>query len=539
MEVVELRTLDGPNLFMLRPAIKLEIAAGPDSRPSDAAFALLSEHDPDRRRSQAGPVAAAHVLKAVLLALHQRLGVERDGIVVREMEEAGHVVVAFPWSRRAASKALGRLAWQIVAGEPVDVDDEMSRIRELLDQPADADDVPEMLRESERTTPIIGITGTNGKTTTTRLASAILRNSGKRVGWTSSSGVMIDDVMVLPGDYTGPSGAQRVFEEPDVDVAVLETARGGILLRGLGYEHNDVSVMTNISADHMGMHGVHSLDVLTEVKSVVARVTTSDGYAVLNADDPRVLNVREVIAANPILFSRSSSNHELDRHVEQAGWALRVVDGEMVWYHDGESEIVALLDDVPITFGGRAEHMVENALAAAAACLALGVSVEDVRNGLKAFRNRAEENRGRLNVFERDGATVVVDFAHNEAGLEHLLRFARTTCAKDGRLTVAIGTAGDREDSAIEGIGRIAAEHADAVIIKDSEKYLRGREAGEMPRMLKRVVGDLAIQVSPNERTAFYRGLELIKAGDTLAVMCIEDSDEILGYLEEHARPVS
>lgn len=534
MEAVELRTLDGPNLFMLKPAIKIEIAARAESRASARAASFASINTTDT-----GPDAVALALREVLLALHERAGMAAGEIVIRRLEEDGHIAVAYQWSRRGASRAIGRLAWQFVSGEDIDIEAALTEIESLLSAPADADDVPEMFPESERTIPAIGITGTNGKTTTTRLTSSILRRAGKRVGWTSSSGVMIDDEMVMEGDWTGPSGARRVFDEPGLDVAVLETARGGILLRGLGYERNDVAVMTNISADHMGMHGVYSLDVLTEVKAVVARVTREDGYAVLNADDARVLAVRDVILAKPFLFSGDASNAEVDEHVRKGGWALQADAERITWSHEGQEELVTLLSDVPITFGGRAGHMVENALAAAAACLAIGLSVEEVRDGLRSFRNRPTENKGRLNVFDKDGATVVVDFAHNEAGLEHLLKFGRSFCREGGRLVVAIGTAGDRDDSAIQGIGRVAAELADAVIIKDSEKYLRGREVGEMPGILKRVVGDRLIQECANERSAFYAGLEQVSAGDTLAVMCIEDSDEILAYLEQHASPLS
>jgi cyanophycin synthetase len=275
--------------------------------------------------------------------------------------------------------------------------------------------------------------------------------------------------------------------------------------------------------------------VLTEVKAVVARVTKPEGFAVLNADDPRVLGVREVISARPFLFTRRADHPEVAAHVAQGGWALTVEDGAIVWHHDGAAERLTTLDDVPITFGGRAEHMVENALAAAAACLAIGLDAQTVRDGLARFRNRAEQNRGRLNVYEMNGRTIVVDFAHNEAGLEHLLKFARTFCGSGGRLVTVIGTAGDREDSAITGIGRIAATGADGVIIKDTEKYLRGRTPGEMPALMRPVVGERLVDEAPNERSGFYRGLDLLESGDTLAVMCIEDYDEILGYLDSHA----
>lgn len=541
MDVAEIRTLDGPNLFMLRPAIKIEIVAAPDATASlpDAVVEAMHQQGLPVDAGARGASGVARTLATVIEWLAKEAGLVIEEVVVREMEEEGRVAVAFPWERRRASRALGKLAWSLVAGEHPDVEDGLSEIRALLAEPPDAEDLPEMYPEIDRTVPTIGITGTNGKTTTTRLVASILRNAGKKVGWTSSAGVVIDEEIVIPGDYTGPSGAARVFAEPGIDYAVLETARGGILLRGLGYEHNDVSVMTNISADHMGMHGVHSLEMLTEVKAVVARVTHPEGFAVLNADDPRVLSVREVIVARPFLFSRRQDNPTVVEHVRSGGWALVVSDGAIVWHHDGVHQHIVTLDEVPITFRGRAEHMVENALAATAACLAVGLDAAQVAEGLRKFRNRPDQNRGRLNVYEVDGATVVVDFAHNEAGLKHLLQFARGFCAEGGRLYAVVGTAGDRDDTALKGIATIAAEQADGVVIKDTEKYLRGRSAGEMPGIMRGIVGDSLICMSPNEREGFHRGLELLARGDVLAVMCIEDYDEILAYLDEHGTSLS
>ncbi len=264
MDAVELRTLDGPNLFMLRPAMKLELRAGDDERTRLDPI-VANEIWADWSAEAIGRSGIARELAAVVSWLHERLEMGAADVVIRVLEEPGHAAVAYAWHRRHASKALGHLAWRLIDGERLDLDAELNDIRQLLTTEPDATDVPEMWPDSRRVVPTIGITGTNGKTTTTRLTASILRRAGNKVGWTSSSGVVIDDEVVLPGDYTGPSGAERVFNEPGIDYAVLETARGGILLRGLGYEHNDVSVMTNISADHMGMHGVYSLNVLTEV----------------------------------------------------------------------------------------------------------------------------------------------------------------------------------------------------------------------------------------------------------------------------------
>ncbi len=537
MHAVELRTLDGPNLFLPRPAIKLEIAADADETVT------LTDPVADRLsleiRVATGPTAISRMVGGILAAICNEAGMKLDDIVYREMEEPGHVVVAYSWERRNAARAVGQLAWTLASGEDVDLDAALTEIRELLAAPADADDLREMVTDEQRHVPTIGITGTNGKTTTTRLIASIIRGAGHSVAWTSSAGVLVNGKMVLEGDYTGPAGAHRVFEEPGIDYAVLETARGGILLRGLGYQHSDVSVVTNISADHMGLHGVYSLEELTAVKTVVARATKSDGYAVLNADDARVLGMREVILARPFLFSRRPDEAAVRDHIAAGGQAVVVRGDRIVWHRDGEETVVAKLADVPVTFGGRAGHMVENALAAAGACLAVGLPVEQVRQGLAAFRSRADQNRGRLNVYRVDDAVVVIDFAHNEAGLAHLLAFARSFCGEGGRLVSVVGTAGDRDAAALTGIARIAFEQSDAAILKDSRKYLRGRQPGEMPGIMRPLLGEKLVAETGGEWEGFEAGLRQLGPGDTLAVMCIEDSDRILAWLEERGEALS
>ncbi len=226
-------------------------------------------------------------------------------------------------------------------------------------------------------------------------------------------------------------------------------------------------------------------------------------------------------------------------HIAAGGWALVARDGEIVWHHDGEEEPVASLADVPLTFGGRAQHMVENALAAAAACLALGMPVEMVRDGLAKFRNRSDQNRGRLNVYALKDSIVIIDFAHNEAGLEQLLGFARSFCGEGGRVWSVVGSAGDRDDAALTGIARIAAERSDGVILKDTQRYLRGREPGEMPALMRPIVGDALVDDVEGEWEGFQRGLDVLSPGDVLAVMCIEDSDRILAWLDEQGQPLS
>jgi cyanophycin synthetase len=354
--------------------------------------------------------------------------------------------------------------------------------------------------------------------------------------------VVVQGTTVLEGDFTGPAGAARIFDEPEIDEAVLETARGGILFRGLGYESNDVSVVTNVSADHLGVQGVYTVEELARVKQVVAAVTKPEGFVVLNASDPLVMGMVHAIRGRPFLISRDGDQPEFIDHRAAGGWALWVDRGLIRFAHDGVEEGVSDLNDVPITFGGKALHMVENALCAAAAALASGVDIDNVRNGLAKFRNQADQNRGRLNVFEINGATVVVDFAHNAAGLTHLLMLGRGFTFEGGRLIAAIGTAGDRSDDAIIELGALAGEQADVVIAKDTVKYLRGRASGEIPALIRsgtQRANQANVKTAPNEHAAFELGLGLLKPGDTLVIMSIENLDQILNTLSEQGTAIS
>ncbi len=545
MEIAEIRDLDGPNLFMGQPAIKLEIDTGGDQPAVAEIFArvLVKGGTPGEVRLDPVPVERVSTLLAeVIDALHDRAEQDCPHHELRRMETPHHIAVAFSWTQRRFAMRLAKLAFEVVTGSVTELDAGIDELRALANRKGDDEDRPAMLRDADRRIPIVGITGTNGKTTTTRLISAILMGSGKRVGWTSSSGVVVQGETVLEGDFTGPAGAARVFEEADLDVAVLETARGGILLRGLGYESNDVSVVTNVSADHLGLQGVYTVEELARVKRVVASVTRAEGFAVLNANDPLVLAMREGLRARLFLISRHNDNREVAAHVQSGGWALWVEDGLVQFGHDGDRENLTSLDDIPITLGGKATHMLENSLCAAAATLALGLDPDHVRAGLAGFRNRVDQNRGRLNVFEVNGMTVVVDFAHNAAGLDHLLNVGRGLAAADGALIAVVGSAGDRPDDALTELGTLAGQRADIVIVKDTIKYLRGRVTGDIPKLILNGTSSTGcgnVQTEPNEFAAFERSMTLAQPGDAVVIMCIEDIDQILDQLTSTGKAIA
>jgi cyanophycin synthetase len=341
---------------------------------------------------------------------------------------------------------------------------------------------PNWIRDADRRMPIVSITGTNGKTTTTRLIVHILRVAGKRVGATTSDGIVIDGDMVEPGDWTGPGGAQVILRRDDLDVAVLETARGGMLLRGMGYESNEASVVTNVSSDHMDVQGIHTLPELAEVKAIVARITKPGGWVILNADDSHVAGIARKVRANVAYFSLDGRRSPVvRRHLRAGGRAYLVRDGRLGEVDGSTWRDIAPLAAVPVVLGGVARHNVANVLAAVAGARAVGASLAAVRAGVRTFVPTTDDSLGRLNIFRDDHRVVVIDFAHNEAGVAVLLdvvdAIARSlgTGGRPAPISGIVGLAGDRPDDTLRGVGRQVAARVDRFVQKEMLHYLRGR----------------------------------------------------------------
>lgn len=557
MRLVEIRELDGPNVFLLEPAIKVEVEVTAVDATWDAARGLLqrlehwgvsgldgddAEPEDDRDRDEPDPIAATFdALIQVIDLLHQRTGVPAPNARWERMEESGHVTMAFGWRHRRAGVAVAESIAALVSGEPVDHDQVVSRLAAIMASAPEPHDAPLVVHDQNRRKRIVAITGTNGKTTTTRLIASVLAATGTGVGWTSTTGVHVNGDELVAGDWTGIRGARRVLDHPDVEVAVLETARGGILQRGVAYESNDVAVVTNVSADHLGQHGVMTIEGLLRVKAVVPRTTRSSGTVVLNADDPLVQTLASAVRASVCLFSRIPENTFVTAHVLAGGEAVVVRDGRLVHVRGNRENDLIGLADVPMTFGGRAAHMIENALAGAAACLALGLTMEQVAAGLRAFRNAADTNPGRLNAYDVAGVTVISDYAHNEVGLRYLLSFARTFAGPEGRLLSLISTAGDRPDETLVGLGRIAATGADRVLVKRTHRYLRGREPGEMERHFRQGIEEGGQEMATpvdTETEALDIFLKSARPGDVIAMMCIEGGDDLRARLSLIGTPI-
>ncbi|MEO8446664.1 MAG: cyanophycin synthetase [bacterium] len=361
--------------------------------------------------------------------------------------------------------------------------------------------------------PIIAVTGTNGKTTTTRLISHIMKNIGKNVGYTTTEGVYIGNRLIQPGDNTGPISAQMVLRDPTVEIAVLETARGGLLRAGLGFDGCDIGIVMNITADHLGLKDINTLEDLARVKAIVVENVFKRGYAVLNADDKLVLKMRDNLDCNIALFSMDEKNTFVAEHTAKGGIAC-VYENNFISLLKGQWKLrVEKVINIPLTYSGRAAFMVQNVLAATLASYILhGVRIEDIRFGLNSFVPSVAQTPGRLNLIDVGNFTVLIDFAHNPAGMEALGKFVEklTNKVKTG----IIGGTGDRRDEDIKNLGRAAAKMLTSIIIREDES-LRGREEG--------VVNQLVLEGIRSEKP-------------DIPVKIIEDEVKAINYVLKNAK---
>ena len=351
--------------------------------------------------------------------------------------------------------------------------------------------------------PIVAVTGTNGKTTTVRMLAHIMKLMGRRVGMTSTDGIVVDGRLIKKGDMSGPKSAQMVLQNPTVDTAVFEVARGGILREGLGYDRNDIAVVTNVTGDHLGLGGIDSIGQLANVKGVVVDAVPRSGTAVLNADDSHVYRMGRHCAGRVVLFSMSMTKGEdgydrVDGHTSRGGAAFRLEqtdEGELIVLKLGSRTMPVLYTHlVPATFGGRARMNVANALAASAGAWAAGAHLHDIRQGLRTFSTSFFQAPGRLNLVDAGGVRVVIDYCHNVDGMRQLADFVNrmmvdpqtkagrigTTgrSTRKGRAIGVLGIPGDRRDQDQRDYGAIAAGAFDEVIVRE-DKNLRGRQPGE------------------------------------------------------------
>ena len=367
--------------------------------------------------------------------------------------------------------------------------------------------------------PIIAVTGTNGKTTTTRLIAHIAKMKGKKVGYTTSDGVYIQNRLLMTGDCTGPKSAEFVLKDPTVNFAVLECARGGLLRAGLGFKKCDIGVVTNVAGDHLGLKGIHTIDQLAKVKGVIPETVHKDGYSVLNADDDRVYAMRNNIESQFALFSMDEQNPRIKRHSSRGGISAVYENGYITIYRGEWKMRVAQAVNVPLTKGGKASFMIQNVLAGVLSCYLHGFSIEDIKVAIETFIPSPSQTPGRLNMFNFNKFDVLLDYAHNPAGLRALHKYVEKL---DGHPKIGIvAGVGDRRKQDNFELGQISAEMFDEIIIR-TDRNLRGKDEQELIDEIKAGILDVSpkipLRIIKKENEAIQHAVENAKDGSLIVV---------------------
>ncbi len=385
--------------------------------------------------------------------------------------------------------------------------------------------------------PVALVTGTNGKSTTVRLASAVVKAAGKRCGITSTDYIRVGDKILNHGDYSGPGGARTLLRHPETEVAFLEVARGGMLRRGVGINHARAALITNVSEDHLGEYGINSLADMVEAKFIVRQTINKNQNLILNADDSGCVAFAKKLDNRIVWFSWFKNNPIIRHHVKNNGSACYVENDSIYFYGDGTEQFIIAVNDVPITMGGAAKHNIHNALGVIALCFSLGLKIQYIQEGLASFTSTPEDNPGRGNIFEINGFKVILDFAHNEQGLRLMAQTVNNMPAK--RKLVMIGQAGDRSDELIEGLVKSALmANPDVLLICELEDYLRGREIGVVPKLIHK----FALQYGLAEEQIIHaedpiegtqKALDWAQTDDLMLILGLDKRDQIIELLNK------
>jgi len=558
IEQLDSRRLTGPNLFWDWPGAILDIAI--DDIPADLVIAAWSVEvtrlmdamgwNADNTCSRVYEGGASLVINAPIDVLYAACELN---------EEAFNRAVAWLTDKPLPdlSDTISRLSKQIAKERDPDLlalqeaairenvpflwdDDEVSVGfgKTTIVWPADRLPAPETINWQEVASIPLGIvTGTNGKSTTVRLAAAILAAAGLRAGITSTDYIRVGEEILDRGDYSGPGGARTLLRHPQSEAVVLEVARGGLLRRGIGVEHADGALITNIAADHLGEYGINTVAEMAGVKFIVRRALSTDAPLILNADDPESVRMAASVSNRITWFSLDASHPVLQAQLEKQGGAAYLSDGWLVLAENGKSRKIISVKDIPVTFGGAARYNISNALGAMALCHALGVGDEALATGLKKFSGNADENPGRGNLFEKNGIRIFLDFAHNEHGMRAISDTVRAFNAN--RNIVLMGQAGDRPDKDISDLVHAACRlKPDQLLVCELPGYERGRQAGEVPELIcQRAIAEgvprEAVSLFSSPVEGVKAALSDAKTGDCLVLLALTQRDDVLALIRE------
>ncbi|WP_333859649.1 cyanophycin synthetase [Clostridium sp.] len=391
----------------------------------------------------------------------------------------------------------------------------------------------DMMFPKFKSIPLVSVTGTNGKTTTTRLIAHILSKAGYKVGMTTTGGIYIDNKCICRGDTTGYLSAKTVLENNKVEAAVLETARGGIIKKGIAYDLADVGVITNITEDHLGMDGIDSLEDLAYVKALVGEAVKKEGYVVLNADDLVSKSIIKRMKSCIIMFSKDKNNVILRENINKGGYGVYVHESIMYLEKGNESIPIIPTEDIKVSLNGKLVYNIENAMAACAAAIGLNIDYSVIKEGLKSFYCDTSFNPGRFNIYDLNGVKVVLDYGHNVEGYKAVIKAVKNFKYK--RLVGIIGVPGDRSDESVEKIGRIAGRNFDYIYIKE-DKDKRGRRSGAIASILKKGIINTGfstkkVETILNEKMALERAINTAKEGDFIIIF-FEEMESLIKLLQ-------
>ena len=561
-ELKDSRRLTGPNLFWDRPSAIIDVEIG-------------------------GPPEA--VIRAWENAARQwldRVGYGEEKTCFRIYGGGASLLISAPIDALYSMCELNEVAWASAlshcgTGDAPDPDEEIPRLTRLFDEernPAllalrataceqgvpflwDDDDVslgygktcriwkPDALPSpgeldwnSFESIPLALVTGTNGKSTTVRMTASIMTAAGYSAGLTSTDFIRVGDRIVDTGDYSGTGGARTLLRQTDVEAAVLEVARGGLLRRGLGVDHADVAVVTNVAADHLGEYGINSVQDLLPVKFIVRRVLDEEAPLVLNADDEGIVAFAETLGNRIVWFSLNPENPQLKKTLAKGGLACWLEERWLVMAEGGRRQQIMPVTEIPATVNGMARHNIGNALAAACVAATLGIGAASIRKGLADFRGDEYDNPGRGNWFEHqldDGTVrILIDFAHNEHGMKALAETISRVPAE--RVILLMGQAGDRLDQDLADLTAAACmARPDQLLIAELPGYERGRASFEVPQLIRDEairagIPASAIEIFPDPREATAQALRLARPGDFLVLLALTQRTEALALVHEY-----
>jgi cyanophycin synthetase len=555
MNLLDSRRLTGPNLLLDRPGAILDVALSPEeTAPAVAAWAAQVRRMLDvvgwtgeEIAARTFPGGASLAISAPIDGLYTATEINdwawdaaEDGLAGREADfQAAAARLRSEIAREANPPLLALRDAAAARGVAFLADDRVASVglgKASLAWPVrDLPDPEEVDWRKVRDIPLLLVTGTNGKTTTVRLLAAIVDASEQMAGVTSTDQIEVGGELIERGDFSGPGGARTLLRDRRVEVAILETARGGLLRRGLAVNRADAALVTNIAADHLGEFGILDLPALAEAKLVIARVVGPEGRIVLNADDPELVAAAAALRAPILWFSLDPANPVVRQALAAGGEACLLEGGALVLMRGGERTEITRVEEVPVAFGGAARHNVANALAAIGMASAIGIPAEAMATGLRRVGNDPEANPGRANLFERGGVRVLLDYAHNPHGLAALLDIARTFPAE--RRLLVLGQAGDRDDEALRDFARAALPfQADRIVVKELPEMLRGRQPGEVPAVLEDELRRLGVPAERIERAGselegVQKALAEARPGDLVVLLVHTQREEVMGVM--------